>query len=102
MILRVNKKPTKAGVKTVKTETVAAKSWMKYREAEEYTGYDRTTIWRAVRDGRLRQRGLPGSPRFEQAETPVTENRRLLPISPPALAPVDPYPMAPPASPAGW
>jgi len=28
--------------------------WLTYEEAEEYTGVERTTIWRAVRAGKLR------------------------------------------------
>jgi excisionase family DNA binding protein len=29
-------------------------SWLTYEEAEEYTGVERTTIWRAMRTGKLR------------------------------------------------
>ncbi len=38
--------------------------WMSYEQAAEYTGYDRTTLWRAVKRGELRI----GAPRFERAE----------------------------------
>ena len=40
--------------------------WLNYTEAEAYTGLQRTTIWRAVRDGRLRAGGLRGTPRFHR------------------------------------
>ncbi len=42
--------------------------WMTYHDVCRYASYDRTTIYRAVRRGELRQGGLPGSPRFEKSE----------------------------------
>ena len=48
--------------------TTVEKTWVHNRYACEYTGYDRTTLWRATRRGDLRVGGLPGSPRFELAE----------------------------------
>jgi len=52
------------------TETTATleKVWLSYPESVEYVGYDRTTIWRAVKRGELRQGGLPGSPRFHKRD----------------------------------
>jgi len=51
-------------VETNATERV----WMNYEQSAAYSGYDRTTLWRAVKRGQLRVGGLPGSPRFERAE----------------------------------
>lgn len=49
------------------TET-HARAWMNYEEAETYTGYEKTTIWRAVRRGELKAGGLKGAPRFHRDE----------------------------------
>ena len=51
-----------------KQATTVEKTWMNYRSACEYTSYDRTTLWRAVKRGQLRVGGLSGSPRFERTE----------------------------------
>lgn len=53
---------------TTQTTAMPERVWMAYPEAEDYTGYQRTTIWRAVKRGELRQGGLPGSPRFHRDE----------------------------------
>jgi excisionase family DNA binding protein len=59
------------GAETVAETTATAtvpKVWMTYGEAEEYCGLERTTLWRAVRDGRLKAGGVKGAPRFHRAE----------------------------------
>lgn len=38
--------------------------WFNYSRAEEHTGLDRTTLWRAVRRGDLRVSGVKRAPRF--------------------------------------
>ena len=38
--------------------------WLTYADTEEYTGYDRVTLWRAVRRGALRVGGVERAPRF--------------------------------------
>lgn len=45
---------------------MATKMWMRYWEAEIYTGLERTSIWRAVRDGRLKAGGIRGAVRFHR------------------------------------
>ena len=52
----------------VETTATPERVWMTYEDAEKYTSYERTTIWRAVRQGKLRQGGVRGAPRFEKAE----------------------------------
>jgi hypothetical protein len=42
--------------------------WMSYEHAAAYAGYDRVTLWRAVKRGELRVGGLPGAPRFHRDE----------------------------------
>ncbi len=37
--------------------TTVERRYLRYREAEQYTGYHRVTLWRAVRDGRLKASG---------------------------------------------
>ena len=46
--------------KATNTERV----WMTYEQAAEYTGLDRTTLWRAVRRGTLRAGGARRAVRF--------------------------------------
>ena len=50
------------------TTTATERTWMSYAEAEEYTGLERTTLWRAVRAGELRSGGVGRAVRFEKAE----------------------------------
>ena len=50
------------------TTTATERTWMSYAEAEEYTGLERTTLWRAVRVGELRSGGVGRAVRFEKAE----------------------------------
>lgn len=50
------------------TATKTERVWMSYAEAAEYTGYDRTTLWRAVKRGELHAGGVGRTPRFERAE----------------------------------
>jgi len=42
--------------------------WLTYAEASEYTGLDRTTLWRAVRRNELRAGGAGRAVRFERLE----------------------------------
>ena len=44
------------------------RTWMTYQEASEYSGLDRTTLWRAVRRGELRAGGTGRAVRFERQE----------------------------------
>ena len=37
--------------------TTVERRYLRYKEAEQYTGYHRVTLWRAVRDGRLKASG---------------------------------------------
>ena len=37
--------------------TTVERRYLRYSEAEQYTGYHRVTLWRAVRDGRLKASG---------------------------------------------
>ena len=46
-------------------ETTGAKNpYLNYARAEEYTTLDRVTLWRAVRDGRLKASGYGRAVRF--------------------------------------
>jgi excisionase family DNA binding protein len=46
-------------------EATGAKSpYLNYARAEEYTTLDRVTLWRAVRDGRLKASGYGRAVRF--------------------------------------
>ena len=59
------------------TATATAKrSWLSYSEVESYTGYDRTTIWRAVKRGELEAGGLEGAPRFNRDDLDAWLRRR--------------------------
>lgn len=57
----------KGGAAVAETAMVT-KVWMTYSEAEIYTGLERTSIWRAVRDGRLKAGGIRGAVRFHVAD----------------------------------
>jgi excisionase family DNA binding protein len=41
---------------------------MSYEQASEHTGLERTTIYRAVRSGKLRAGGVGRAVRFERSE----------------------------------
>ncbi len=45
-------------------EATVERAYLRYREAETYTGLHRVTLWRAVRDGRLRASGYGSAVRF--------------------------------------
>lgn len=47
-------------------ETKTKSPWLDYEGAEEYTGYEKTTLWRAVRRGELRVGGVNRAPRFHR------------------------------------
>ena len=40
--------------------TTVERRYLRYKEAEQYTGYHRVTLWRAVREGRLKASGGHG------------------------------------------
>lgn len=42
--------------------------WMTYEQAARYCNVERTTLWRAVKRGALRQGGYGRAVRFERAE----------------------------------
>ncbi|WP_119068258.1 helix-turn-helix domain-containing protein [Rubrobacter indicoceani] len=42
--------------------------WMTYAQAAEYTGLNRTTIWRAVEAGNLEAYGVGRAVRFQRVE----------------------------------
>lgn len=45
-------------------EATVERAYLRYSEAEKYTGLHRVTLWRAVRDGRLRACGYKSAVRF--------------------------------------
>lgn len=53
---------------TGQTAEAPERTWLTYGQAEEYTGLERTTLWRAVRRGELRTGGAGRAVRFERAE----------------------------------
>ena len=71
-----SRQPDEDEVAMEKTETAPARSWLSYTEVERYTGYDRTTIWRAVKRGDLRAGGLEGTPRFSKDDIDSWLRRR--------------------------
>ncbi len=44
------------------------RTWLNYEQAAEYCGVERTTIWRAVKRGKLSAGGVGRAVRFERAE----------------------------------
>lgn len=44
------------------------REWFTYAQAEEYTGYSKITLWRAVKRGDLKAGGIPRAPRFKRSE----------------------------------
>jgi excisionase family DNA binding protein len=48
--------------------TAVVRTYLSYSEAEQYTGLNRVTLWRAVRAGALRADGPAGAIRFHRAE----------------------------------
>jgi excisionase family DNA binding protein len=44
--------------------TTIERKYLRYAEAEHYTGLQRVTLWRAVRDGKLRVSGYGRAVRF--------------------------------------
>lgn len=44
--------------------TTIERPYLTYAEAEQYTGLHRVTLWRAVRDGRLKTSGYGRAVRF--------------------------------------
>ena len=44
--------------------TTVGRGYLRYGEAETYTGLHRVTLWRAVRDGRLKASGYGSAVRF--------------------------------------
>jgi excisionase family DNA binding protein len=45
-------------------EATVERAYLRYSEAETYTGLHRVTLWRAVRDGRLKASGYRTAVRF--------------------------------------
>ena len=45
--------------------TTVGRRYLRYGEAEYYTGLHRVTLWRAVRDGKLRASGVGRAIRFD-------------------------------------
>jgi excisionase family DNA binding protein len=44
--------------------TSIERKYLRYAEAEQYTGLQRVTLWRAVRDGKLKVSGYGRAVRF--------------------------------------
>lgn len=50
------------------TRPTIERVWLSQKQASEYTGLNRTTLWRAVRDGELRAGRVGRAVRFERRE----------------------------------
>ena len=50
------------------TATNTDRVWMSYKQAADYTGLDRVTLWRAVKRAELRAGGTGRVVRFERSE----------------------------------
>ena len=48
--------------------TTVERAYLRYMEAEKYTGLHRVTLWRAVRDGHLKASGYGRAVRFHIGE----------------------------------
>ncbi len=44
------------------------RTYWRYEEAEQYTGLHRVTLWRAVKDGRLKASGYGRAVRFRRED----------------------------------
>lgn len=49
-------------------EATVERAYLRYSEAETYCGLHRVTLWRAVRDGRLKASGYGSAVRFRVAD----------------------------------